>query len=122
MTLNVVSPLMTDKQKLDWIKVVAGDLRDLPADLLALGCKAARLSCSFPGQIVPAIMAEVGPALAARRRMDAIDTRERIPAARQLEQHEPDNVRPEEIEATLRATGFASLADKLYGSKEIDQP
>ena len=113
---------MTDKQKLDWIKVVAGDLRDVPADLLALGCKSARMTCSFPGQIVPAIMAEVGLTLATRRRMAASDDVQRIPASHRLAQPEPDYVRPEEIEATLRATGFASLANKLYSSKEIDQP
>jgi hypothetical protein len=94
-TLNVVSPLLTDQQKLDWVRAVSSDLRDIPEELLAIGAKEARMYCSYPGQIVPKIMETVGPTLASLRRMTKAD--ERVPRDRHIEPHYVDRQTAAEI-------------------------
>ena len=44
-----------------WLRVAAGELSHLPPDMLERGCKTARKTCTHHGQIVPAILKDVGP-------------------------------------------------------------
>lgn len=80
LTLNAISPSLTDDQQLAWIRVATIDLAHLPVIFLAEACKHARATCSFPGQIIPAILSHVEPAMPAIERA-AREWRE----ARQLE-------------------------------------
>lgn len=52
-----------------WLRVAARELADLPPDLLADGCAAARKTCTHHGQIVPAILKETADRLAQRRKL-----------------------------------------------------
>lgn len=66
--LALVAPSgMSDGERRDWLLSAWDALRDIPADLLERGCRAARLSADHPAKIVPAIMAEVEDNLKWRR-------------------------------------------------------
>lgn len=80
-TITMVDPKLTNDQKLDWIRIATDDVKDMPANLLAEACKVARSTCSFPGQIMPAILkhlASVMPAIeraAKERRQEQLQDR-----------------------------------------------
>jgi hypothetical protein len=50
---------MSGDDRKEWLRVAWATLRDIPADLLAIGCAAARKEADHPAKIVPAIMREV---------------------------------------------------------------
>jgi hypothetical protein len=54
----------------EWLAVAWATLKHLPADILAIGCKAARQTCDHPSKIVPTIIAETKEMMGWRR--DAI--------------------------------------------------
>jgi hypothetical protein len=58
---------MTEEARRDWLAVAWGTLKHLPADILAIGCKAAREKCDHPSKIVPAILAETDQMMRWRR-------------------------------------------------------
>lgn len=43
-----------------WLRVAASELAHLPSEMLARGCATARKTCTHHGQIVPAILKDVG--------------------------------------------------------------
>jgi hypothetical protein len=58
---------MTEEAKRDWLAVAWGTVGHLPADLLKLGCEAARKTADHPSKIVPTIIAETERRLQARK-------------------------------------------------------
>ena len=59
--LALVKPVgMSGEDAQAWLRVAAGELAHLPSDMLAKGCATARKTCTHHGQIVPAILKDVG--------------------------------------------------------------
>jgi hypothetical protein len=59
--LALVKPVgMSGEDAQAWLRVAASELAHLPSDMLAKGCTAARKTCTHHGQIVPAILKDVG--------------------------------------------------------------
>jgi hypothetical protein len=59
--LALVKPVgMSAEDTQAWLRVAAGELSHLPPDMLERGCKTARKTCTHHGQIVPAILKDVG--------------------------------------------------------------
>lgn len=59
--LALVKPVgMSSEDAQAWLRVAAGELAHLPSDMLAKGCATARKTCTHHGQIVPAILKDVG--------------------------------------------------------------
>jgi len=50
---------MTEDARCEWFKAARITLEGIPSDLLAMGCRKARLVSDHPSKIVPAIMDEV---------------------------------------------------------------
>jgi uncharacterized protein YdaU (DUF1376 family) len=66
--LTLVAPVgMTEEARRDWLAVAWATLSHLPADILSLGCKAAREQCDHPSKIVPTIIAETKEMLGWRK-------------------------------------------------------
>ena len=51
---------MSSEDAQAWLRVAASELSHLPSEMLAKGCAAARKTCTHHGQIVPAVLKEVG--------------------------------------------------------------
>ena len=67
--LTLVAPTgMTAEDRNAWVQVARATLSGMPGDLLAAGCKAARRTCKFPSEIVPAIVEYADPIWASRER------------------------------------------------------
>ena len=94
---------MTTEDRNEWLRVAWGTLRDIPPDMLALGCKKAREIADHPSKIVPTIMREVGPWLETRRR-NAGPLERSIPAERQLTK--PEYVTPEQMAEIRKEFGI----------------
>ena len=62
---------MSDDNAQAWLRIAAGEVRDIPRDILVDACAAARKTCTHHGQIVPAILTEAEPRAAQRRRLAA---------------------------------------------------
>jgi hypothetical protein len=59
-SLALVAPAgMSEEDQTAWLAVAAETLRGIPADLLTIGCRAAREVADHPSKIVPAIMKTV---------------------------------------------------------------
>ena len=55
--LALVAPAgMSEEARRDWLAVAWGTLKDLPADVLQIGCAEARRVCDHPAKIVPTII------------------------------------------------------------------
>jgi len=94
---------MTKEDRNEWLRVAWGTLRDLPPDILAAGCKAARETCDHPSKIVPTIMKEAGPWMAMRRRSSTPIESALLPAP-QIE--EPDYITPEQMAEIRKEFGI----------------
>ena len=58
--LTLVAPSgLTAGDRNEWVRVAKETLTGIPGDLLQWGCQEARLTCRFPSEIVPAIVAAV---------------------------------------------------------------
>lgn len=98
--LALVAPVgMTEESRRDWLAVAWGTLKHLPADLLAIGCKAARETCDHPSKLVPAILQATEQSM--RWRKDA--ARENTDSPRLAS---PDFCTPAEADAILRQYGL----------------
>lgn len=108
---------MTGEERGQWVSVARLSLTGIPADLLERGCAKARLTCRFPSEIVPAIMAEVGPEWERRKRhwreTSAAMTRDQTPRLPRAEQ-----VKPEEAAAILASHGLPSI---IAGTDWVEQ-
>jgi hypothetical protein len=91
---------MTEEAKRDWLAVAWGTLKHLPADILAIGCKAAREKCDHPSKIVPTVLAETKEMLSWRRDVarEAGEPVQSLP--------KPDICSPEEARAILEEFGL----------------
>jgi hypothetical protein len=80
--LTLVRPVgMSDENASTWLRIAAGEVRDLPRDLLVDGCAHARKTCTHHGQIVPAILKETEERLATRRKLASpVEKFETLPA------------------------------------------
>lgn len=88
-------------------------LSGIPADLLARGAQAARLSCRYPSEIVPTIMAEVRSSWEYRvRKANEDAARHANRHAPRLEQQPPEYISPAEAKAILRQFGLKSLSGR----------
>lgn len=66
--LTLVAPSgMTGEERAAWVSIARQTLKDIPGDMIALGCRKAREKCRFPSEIVPTIIEEAGKAWAQRR-------------------------------------------------------
>ncbi len=101
--LTLVAPSgLTAEDRSAWVAVARKTLSGIPADLLARGCKAARETCRFPSEIVPAILGEVKLAWDRRKRDEAWErARHENRNAPRLTVVEPDCVDPAEVRALI---------------------
>lgn len=87
---------MTERDRSEWLRVARQTLSGIPADLLERGCAKARLTCRFPSEIVPTIVAAT---------KDDWDWRKRQAAKQnvvpRLAAPEPDCVDPGEVAKLL---------------------
>lgn len=66
--LALVAPVgMTEEARREWLSVAWATLKHLPPDILARGCREARLKCDHPAKIVPTIIDETRQAMVWRR-------------------------------------------------------
>jgi hypothetical protein len=78
--LSLVVPVgMTEEARRDWLAVAWGTLSHLPADVLAIGCEAARKTCDHPSKIVPTILKETADVMRWRREANETHTTVRRP-------------------------------------------
>jgi hypothetical protein len=92
---------MTEEGRREWLAVAWATLSHLPADLLSIGCKAARETCDHPSKIVPAIIEATREAMGSRRRIAEWDDPP-------LALPRPDYVTPAEATKILREFGLKS--------------
>lgn len=98
--LALVVPVgMTEESRREWLAVAWATLQHLPADVLSIGCKAARETCDHPSKIVPTIIATTKEMLGWRRSA-ALDDRHdtQLPA--------PDYITPAEASSILEEFGL----------------
>lgn len=116
---------MSDDDRLEWYKAALMTIGDLPADLLAQACVAARKVCDHPSKIVPYICRDDDPAtdkswlvelkwrktklMNARNRLENLGAKRISKKSFEL----PDDERREV------ATGIAALVKELEGKVKI---
>lgn len=108
--LALVKPVgMSDADAQAWLTVAAGEVRDLPMDILADACADARKSCSHHAQIIPAILKSCEERMRQRKALAGIAT---VPEGRRLPQ--PDRWKPtaDELEAIKRDAAAKLSADR----------
>ena len=99
--LALVAPVgMDENARREWLRVAWETLKHLPPDLLAKGCRAARLKCDHPAKIVPAIIEETREWMATRRESARYEV---IPEARRIA---PNYCTPAEAAEILREFGL----------------
>lgn len=99
---------MSGDDRKEWLRVAWATLTDIPADLLAMGCAAARKESDHPSKIVPIIMREVDDTWLRRKRRRAeaaSDWRSRIETRRRPE---VEVATPEQIEAIKAEVGLVT--------------
>ena len=107
-TLALVAPVgMTTGDQKAWLATAAETLSGIPADLLEMGCTAARKVVDHPAKIVPAIFKEVGR-MWERRRRDAADVAQLIALAAEPEQPAPSYVSSDEARSILMEVGLVT--------------
>lgn len=105
-TLALVAPVgMSTGDQKAWLATAAETLSGIPADLLEMGCTAARKMVDHPAKIVPAIFKEVGR-MWERRRREAADVARLIALAAEPEQDAPSYVSSEEARHILKEAGL----------------
>lgn len=109
--LTLVAPTgMTGDERNEWVQVARQTLSGIPADLMRRGCAAARKSCRFPSEIVPAIMADVEGEWTRRKRAHAEQEADRRTRhAPRLAK--PDQITPEQAAAVLIEHGLKRADD-----------
>ena len=101
--LTLVAPTgMTEEERTNWLQVARKALSGIPADLLARGCQAARLTCRFPSEIVPAIMDEIGEEWRRRQRFNSQAKPTNAPRLTK-----PEYVSHEEAKSILASVGLS---------------
>lgn len=95
--LSLVRPAGMSPNDADtWLMVAAEELRDIPEDLLADGCKHARRTATHHREIVALVIGHTKDALATRKRLrrHALDARNALPAPgrHRLTQDEVDEI------------------------------
>lgn len=97
---------MSGEDRKEWLRVAWATLADIPADLLAIGCAAARKSADHPAKIVPAVTAAIGALWDQRK-----GRRNRAAAGWDKRASEPAAVEyatPEQIEAIKAEVGLVT--------------
>ena len=58
--LTLVAPSgLTASDRNEWVRIAKETLTGMPGDLLQRGCQEARMTCRFPSEVVPSIVATV---------------------------------------------------------------
>lgn len=106
--LTLVAPSgMTAEDRNAWVQVARATLSGMPADLLAVGCKAARQKCRFASEIVPTIMDTVKGSWDRRKRF--LEEERQAYANR----HAPRLERPEYVDPKAIRELLASLGGEM---------
>lgn len=101
---------MGESDRQEWLKVAWGTLRDIPGDLLTIGCTAARRRADHPAKIVPIIMDEAEALLRQRRASHSAV----LAAMAKMEDPHANEPRctPEEARRIIEEVGLNIPADK----------
>jgi len=127
-TLSLVAPAgMSEQDAAAWLATAADTLRGMPADLLEVGCRAAREKADHPSKIMPAIMGTVKRIWDARRadlaRLDLIDRVARGERVRRPWEpetfDEASRCSPEQTAAIAAEYGFASPEQVVREAKPM---
>jgi hypothetical protein len=95
---------MTEADRAEWLRVARITLSGIPADLLEMGCKAAREKCDHPAKIVPTILAETKASWESRRR--------HLRELREQATPPPPRIAPQYVTAEQAATILREIAEE----------
>lgn len=97
--LALVKPVgMSAEDAQAWLRVAAGEVSHLPPDMLAQGCAEARRTCTYHGQIIPAIIKATEEWFAAAKKNAEFETRQKERQAIPFQEPERWKPTPNELD------------------------